>query len=929
MIPLWGEEKKRKINLGGSRSASTHAAILDEAKARRAERESTRRRQEGAVGIQTWWKGIKERRRIRGEMRNAFERDVTGLNGLRCLALIGRDEEALGVWSTAMIAGGSETLFRFMGGPTEMSWLVLIKRISLLLVQSVADQPDSQYAPKHLQVLVQLFSSGHQGGTVLSTNLTAYLLKHRLYSHLARAIACIPIESKNRSKSLPLLVSLATLPLSPFPVQSPEYADVLSLLLSSILAIPLLPNRLPLASLTELSSRLPLASLNVISSHIPFIVTSVSQTPFSTVSDSKVDLIANLIAFVPPRYAKLPAPALATYLKLMTSLMNALPPSALDPPSKSKSGLMPTTSSSWAPDAETDSEDELPTHVDVVSSFSTPALVSIPPLDARTKKRLATIPDVKHLYGLLHAAQLKPSTQLDLACFFLALTSVWPSIREHVLTTLVTYTGGGLVREIWRGYVRGSPLGKEENQAIMMDTIYADAWPPLIFLAELYAQSLLTMGDDEFFASVSSSSVSSTMSGPRNPLTLDELVLFSRKLLNIAFTLYWREDQTNVQEGGVPGVNLKWEGVRESLTKCLQAIHARDFEEQQLAQPTGQRPLSKRQVAYLSPRLGVLNNIPFSIPFELRVSIFRSFVATDMMARGGVDRHSRGRSARTHVSVRRGNIAQDGFDKLDGANLKEPIEITFIDQFGQEEAGIDGGGVFKEFFTSLCKEVFDTDRGLWLANKKNELYPNPHSYATESHSLNWYRFIGRILGKAMYEGILVDVAFAGFFLSKWLGKQSFLDDLASLDPDLYQGLIFLKHYTGDPEDLSLNFTVAIEEFGTTKSIDLIQNGSNIPVTRENRLQYIQFVSHYRLSKQIKLQSEAFFEGLSEMIDTKWLRMFNQQEVQILLGGVNSPIDLEDLRTHTNYGGLYDNKETTIETFWDVGASVILPFASIA
>ena len=46
-------------------------------------------------------------------------------------------------------------------------------------------------------------------------------------------------------------------------------------------------------------------------------------------------------------------------------------------------------------------------------------------------------------------------------------------------------------------------------------------------------------------------------------------------------------------------------------------------------------------------------------------------------------------------------------------------------------AGIDGGGVFKEFFTSLCKEVFDTDRGLWLANVKNELYPNPHAYATE------------------------------------------------------------------------------------------------------------------------------------------------------------------------------------------------------
>lgn len=47
-------------------------------------------------------------------------------------------------------------------------------------------------------------------------------------------------------------------------------------------------------------------------------------------------------------------------------------------------------------------------------------------------------------------------------------------------------------------------------------------------------------------------------------------------------------------------------------------------------------------------------------------------------------------------------------------------------------------------------------------------------------------------------------------MEQWLGKQSFLDDLASLDPELYQGLIFLKHFTGNPEDLSLNFTVAVE-----------------------------------------------------------------------------------------------------------------------
>ena len=92
--------------------------------------------------------------------------------------------------------------------------------------------------------------------------------------------------------------------------------------------------------------------------------------------------------------------------------------------------------------------------------------------------------------------------------------------------------------------------------------------------------------------------------------------------------------------------------------------------------------------------------------------------------------------------------------------------------------------MFKEFLTSLAKEVFDSDRGLWLSTEQHELYPHPHSYATDgmryiisvigfntdwsspAHSLSWFRFVGRILGKALYEGILVDVAFAGFFLAK-------------------------------------------------------------------------------------------------------------------------------------------------------------------
>ncbi|KAN0088109.1 hypothetical protein V8E55_006730 [Tylopilus felleus] len=226
---------------------------------------------------------------------------------------------------------------------------------------------------------------------------------------------------------------------------------------------------------------------------------------------------------------------------------------------------------------------------------------------------------------------------------------------------------------------------------------------------------------------------------------------------------------------------------------------------------------------------------------------------------------------RTEASIRRTSIAEDGYDRLSDVDLRAPISIIFIDQIRRTPSVLIvlcSKGVLKEFFTSLCKEVFDADCGLWPANTKNEFIPTLiHMLRIATLRLNWYRFIGRVLGEALYEGII----------DTWLGKQRFL---ASLDPDIYQELVFLKNHASNMEDLSLNFTAAVEEFGVIKVADLIPDGSNVPVTRENRPQYIYLISHYKLSN--------VFEGLSEIIDPKWLRMFNQQELQILLGGVNAP-----------------------------------------
>ena len=118
-------------------------------------------------------------------------------------------------------------------------------------------------------------------------------------------------------------------------------------------------------------------------------------------------------------------------------------------------------------------------------------------------------------------------------------------------------------------------------------------------------------------------------------------------------------------------------------------VEAAIYEEQKLSQSDADAPpraLSKRQIAAMSPRLGVLNNIPFAIPFEVRVSIFRHFVANDMMARGrSASRYAYGPGQRTRAEIRRGRVAEDGFDRLGDADLKAPLEITFIDQFGEPE----------------------------------------------------------------------------------------------------------------------------------------------------------------------------------------------------------------------------------------------------
>lgn len=126
-------------------------------------------------------------------------------------------------------------------------------------------------------------------------------------------------------------------------------------------------------------------------------------------------------------------------------------------------------------------------------------------------------------------------------------------------------------------------------------------------------------------------------------------------------------------------------------------------------------------------------------------------------------------------------------------------------------------------------------------------------------------------------------------------------------------------------DFTINDTITTDyRTGATKIItrELRPNGSNMPVTNENRLVYIADVARHRLRDEPRRQTSSFLQGLASMIQPSWLSMFNQSELQTLVGGTSSSIDIADLRRNTVYGGVYvigdDGLEhPSVQIFWRV------------
>lgn len=974
---------QRNINLGGAGGKSA-AQLAAEARAMRADRHLQKQRNVAATRIQAAFRAYGDAARTRA----AYLADLDGVQWpcvskedwvrrTRLLvfsyapAFSNEHARHVAQWAAHL----PEDAWNIGGG----AWHTLLALVVRQMLHMLEHHPKSlgELAGAHLGAMAKLVPA-QESYTDAQARLVRSMLRYGLHSALASYMESLPVQ---RTPDAGLCMELMLRPFTVFSTRSdafvedvadsdaPGRAVALRGFVASVLTLPHLSARLPLGHVQTLAASLP---LDEIEAHTQTLGSYYDlATHDEALSENPIHspyLLGNVLLLASKRVPRMDGPQLQSYLVTLALLQNALPPSTFAAPMAEHDAVQASVGSLMDGDNEPQGEAQ-----------------SYPTLDEASYHNLRILVSDSHLHAILAQSTKHASrTRGPLCAFLVATLHAWPSAEcEGVLTTVLygydhsigrsahaahLPTVGAIVRELWRGYVRGSKLARQlgasdasarlfDTRKALVDESLRDEWPVLVVLCQLYGRCLLTMGDDEFYPP------DRLASGGKNPLSLDELVTLSGMLRNLAFVLYWHEELVGDGSGSavVPGTSMPLLALRELATRLLQQLHTRDarhaftpeghwhmlsqqdlasfiqsvvLEERDLAAPRDEMDVddapraarlrhsvfSARTLAFISPRLGVLNNIPFVIPFEVRVEIFRQFVRNDA-ERLHISRDLFSRTSRHRATVRRESIATDGMAQLNslGPRLKEPVEIVFIDQFGQPEAGIDGGGVFKEFLTTLTRQVFDTDRGLWRTNERQELYPNPHSYARQADQLEWYTFLGRILGKALYDGILVDVKLASFFLGKWLGHQGYLDDLASLhslDAALYRGLIQLKNYTGDVEnDFALNFTVSDEEFGVTHTTELIPGGADIPVTKENRLSYIYHVSRYRLSRQIEPQCRAFFQGLSELIDPRWLRLLSRDELGVLVSGTDSPIDLADLRAHTVYGGFHE-KDLAVTYFWE-------------
>lgn len=264
------------------------------------------------------------------------------------------------------------------------------------------------------------------------------------------------------------------------------------------------------------------------------------------------------------------------------------------------------------------------------------------------------------------------------------------------------------------------------------------------------------------------------------------------------------------------------------------------------------------------------------------------------------------------VHVRRDHVFEDSYRELhrkSPEDMKNRLYIVF-----EGEEGQDAGGLLREWYMIISREMFNPMYALFRTSPGDRVtYTiNPSSHCNPNH-LSYFKFVGRVVAKAVYDNRLLECYFTRSFYKHILGKSVRYTDMESEDYPFFQGLVYLLENDVSTLGYELTFSTEVQEFGVCEVRDLKANGANILVTEENKKEYVHLVCQMKMTGAIRKQLAAFLEGFYEIIPKRLISIFTEQELELLISGLPT-IDIDDLKANTEYHK-YQSSSIQIQWFW--------------
>lgn len=239
------------------------------------------------------------------------------------------------------------------------------------------------------------------------------------------------------------------------------------------------------------------------------------------------------------------------------------------------------------------------------------------------------------------------------------------------------------------------------------------------------------------------------------------------------------------------------------------------------------------------------------------------------------------------------DILDTSYKSLFFKNDNEWLKNFRVEYVGNR--GIDFGGLTRDFFTKLTNEFANPNKHLFISFDENMCFqPDASSEYEIPRYESYYKFAGKIIARSILQGLCINVQFTRAFLKQILGREVGFNDLESSDSAKFTSLKQLIDNDIDNDPNEYYFEVNKIENGKVTVIELIENGSNIRVTNENKEKYAYLIAKYHLFDSIQKQIAAFKKGFYSFIPLDDIKYFTSGQLNLVISGVPE-IDLNDFR----------------------------------